>query len=163
MKSLCNYFYQFVTTLFFFCSKMSIKSSISHYFMLFFSLLSARRVLPSINPEHERASSIDLNSKPEHEHLKKDRAPSELRASMCSGRSLKKITNVILVENLSLDHNILRITSRHSMKDKEITNVILVENPSLNQDLWRNISRQFIMGTKTKNVTIKLILIYVRL
>ena len=47
----------------------------------------------------------------------------------------KEITNVILVENPSLNQDILRHISRHFMKDKEITNVILVEKPSLNQDI----------------------------
>ena len=42
----------------------------------------------SINPEHERARACARTSNPEHEHHKKDRAPSEHRASMCSDPSL---------------------------------------------------------------------------
>ena len=34
-------------------------------------------------------------------------------------------------------------TSKQFMKDKEITNVILVENHSLNQELWKSTSREF--------------------
>ena len=47
----------------------------------------------------------------------------------------RKNSNVMLVENPSLNQEILKNTSRHCMKDKEITNVILVENPSLNQEI----------------------------
>ena len=43
----------------------------------------------------------------------------------------KEITNVIPVENPSLNQDILRHISRHFMKDKVITNVILMKNSSL--------------------------------
>ena len=48
----------------------------------------------SINPEHERARACAQTSNPEHEHHKKDRAPSEHRASMCSDPSLQNNSSV---------------------------------------------------------------------
>ena len=47
----------------------------------------------------------------------------------------EKTTTVIFAENPLLIQEILRDMSRQFMKDKEITNVIHVENLSLNQDL----------------------------
>ena len=47
----------------------------------------------------------------------------------------KKIKNVILVENPTLNQKVWNTTYRHFMKDKEITNVIHVENYLLDHKL----------------------------
>ena len=54
-------------------------------------------------------------------------------------RKAQEISNVILVKKSSLHQNLLRDTSRHSIKDKKITNVILVENSSLSGNLKTHI------------------------
>ena len=43
------------------------------------------------------------------------------------------------------------------MKDKEITNVILVENPSLNQEIWSSTSRQYTKDKEITNVSLALL------